>query len=123
MIDSTSYVAWTQYGMFRRSVFEDGVNWENKHPFDGPGWGFEDNDLAFQMTLKGYVIQHFFRIVYLHRHLHSSFRSLHASGVDPALLYDLRKQFVIDKWTSIPEIDDGRLALIQQDHYPERPIQ
>src|SRR5262249_54985371 len=50
-VSSTSQVAWTQYGMFRVRVFEDGVRFDEGGPFGGPGWGFEDNDLAFQMEV------------------------------------------------------------------------
>ena len=117
MLKTCDYVAWTQYGMFRRAVFDEGIRFDTRGPFDQPGWGFEDNDLAFQMQAKGYLIQHFFGMTYLHRQLRSSLRILRESGFDPAKLYAQRKQYVIDKWSSV--LEDRRLAWLKQDRYPE----
>src|SRR5439155_18307834 len=40
--DEVNWVAWTQYGMFRRAVFEQGVRFDESDAFEGTGWGFED---------------------------------------------------------------------------------
>ena len=120
-LKKTNYLAWTQYGMFRRAVFADGIRFEDRHPFDGGGWGFEDNDLAFQLAMNGYENEHFYGTIYLHRHLHSSFRIMRESGVDAGSVFSSRKQFLIDKWTTIPEIRDGPLTWIRRDQYPELP--
>ena len=66
-IEATNLVAWTQYGLFRRDMFEEGVRFDETEPFDRVGWGFEDNDLAFQMEVRGYVNLRFCGMVYLHR--------------------------------------------------------
>ena len=113
-IEDTNLVAWTQYGMFRRSVFEQGIRFDENGPFQGPGWGFEDNDLAFQMEMKGYRNQRFMGMVYLHRAARSSVRILRQVGLDPNALYQRRKQYVIDKWASVSPINTGPLALVRQ---------
>ena len=98
----------------RRAVFDDGVRFDETTPFDGAGWGFEDNDLAFQMDMKGYLNQRFFGMTYLHRDMRSSIRIMRASGIDATALYARRKQYVIDKWTTVPHINNGPLALIRR---------
>jgi hypothetical protein len=113
-LETTNLVAWTQYGLFRRAVFDDGVRFDETTPFDGAGWGFEDNDLAFQMDMKGYLNQRFFGMTYLHRDVRSSIRIMRASGIDATALYARRKQYVIDKWTTVPHINNGPLALIRR---------
>jgi GT2 family glycosyltransferase len=118
-LETTNLVAWTQYGMFRREVFESGVRFDEREPFDRPGWGFEDNDLAFQMDVKGYVNHRFFGMVYLHRAAHSSIRILHREGVDAASLYAQRRQYLLDKWSSVPQINDGPLINVRQVRMPD----
>ncbi len=108
-LDTTNLVAWTQYGMFRRAVFEDGSRFDESEPFDRAGWGFEDNDLAFQMEMKGYLNQRFFGMTYLHRDARSSIRLMRERGINAAALYERRKQYVINKWASIPQINNGPL--------------
>jgi len=56
-METSNLVAWTQYGMFRREIFEVGCRFDEREPFHEPGWGFEDNDLAFQMEMKGYTVE------------------------------------------------------------------
>jgi glycosyltransferase involved in cell wall biosynthesis len=113
-VEEVNLVAWTQYGMFRRAVFEQGVRFDENGPFTGPGWGFEDNDLAFQMELKGFRNQRFFGMVYLHRAAQSSIRIMRQLGLDPRALYARRKQYVIDKWASVPQINNGPLTLVRR---------
>lgn len=113
-VDTTNLVAWTQYGMFRRQVFEAGVRFDESHPFDSPGWGFEDNDLAFQMEMKGFSNQRFFGMVYLHRALRSSVQILTNQGVDAAELFNLRRQFVLEKWADVPPIKNGPLHYVRR---------
>jgi glycosyltransferase involved in cell wall biosynthesis/SAM-dependent methyltransferase len=107
-------VAWTQYGMFRRAVFENGIRFDENVAFYGPGWGFEDNDLAFQMAVKGFRNQRFFGMVYLHRAAQSSIRIMRELGIDPRALYDKRKQYVLDKWSGVPLINSGPLNYIRR---------
>src|ERR1051326_1520688 len=113
-IESTNLVAWTQYGMFRRAVFDDGVRFDESGPFTGAGWGFEDNDLAFQMELRGYVNRRFFGMTYLHRDIRSSIRIMRERGIDAGALYAQRKQYVIDKWAPVPQINNGPLAYVRR---------
>ncbi len=112
--EETNLVAWTQYGMFRRAVFEEGVRFDESKPFDGPGWGFEDNDLAFQMHVKGFRNQRFFGMTYLHRNVQSSVRIMRQQGIDPNPLYRRRQDYVIDKWQAVPEINSGPLELVRR---------
>lgn len=112
--EETNLVAWTQYGMFRRAVFEEGVRFDESKPFDGPGWGFEDNDLAFQMHVKGFHNQRFFGMTYLHRNVQSSVRIMRQQGIDPNPLYRRRQDYVIDKWQAVPEINNGPLELVRR---------
>ncbi len=113
-LETTNLVAWTQYGMFRRDLFDDGIRFDETAPFDGPGWGFEDNDLAFQMDTRGYLNQRFFGMIYLHRNARSSIRIMSERGIDAKKLYVKRKQYVIDKWTSIPHINNGPLMDVRR---------
>lgn len=112
-VETTDLVAWTQYGMFRREIFDDGIRFEEGGPFTGPGWGLEDNDLAFQLKMKGYLNQRFFGMTYLHRSAQSSIRIMHQMGIDARGLYERRKAYVIDKWCSVPPINDGPLQYVR----------
>jgi hypothetical protein len=112
-VETTNLVAWTQYGMFRKEIFLDGIRFEEGGPFTGPGWGFEDNDLAFQMEMKGYVNQRFFGMTYLHRDARSSIRIMKELGIDARNLYSKRKQYVIDKWGGVAPINDGPLKYVR----------
>jgi hypothetical protein len=106
-------VAWTQYGMFRREVFDAGVRFDDAYPFDREGWGCEDNDLAFQLLVKGYRIQCFKGMTYLHRNMHSSMRILRALGHDPRSTYETRKRYVVEKWSATPAISAGPLRHVR----------
>jgi GT2 family glycosyltransferase len=106
-------VAWTQYGMFRREVFEAGVRFDETYPFDRGGWGCEDNDLAFQLLVKGYRIRCFNGMTYLHRNMHSSMRILRALGLDPKTSYETRKRYVVEKWAATPAISAGPLRHVR----------
>jgi glycosyltransferase involved in cell wall biosynthesis len=108
-IEAVNLVAWTQYGIFRREVFEAGVRFDEQGPFGGPGWGFEDNDLAFQMDVKGFVNHRMFGMTYLHRAMGSSIRVLRGQGADIAAMYANRRDYVIGKWSDVPQIDNGPL--------------
>jgi glycosyltransferase involved in cell wall biosynthesis len=113
-VETTNLVAWTQYGMFRRAIFDDGIRFDESEPFNGAGWGFEDNDLAFQMDLQGYVNQRFFEMTYLHREARSSIRVMRQLGIDVYALYEQRKHYIIDKWSSVPTINNGPLLDIRR---------
>lgn len=112
--ESGNLVAWTQYGMFRREVFAAGVRFDEAGPLGRAGWGFEDNDLAFQIETQGFVNQRFFGMTYLHRAPRSSTRNLRAEGIDPNPLCEERKQYVIEKWAGVPAIDQGPLSQMRR---------
>jgi hypothetical protein len=113
-IATTNMVAWTQYGLFRRELFDAGVRFDESSPFNQPGWGFEDNDLAYQIETKGFVNQFFSGMTYLHRHARSSVRLLRQERVDVDELFTKRKQYVINKWAAIPDINNGPLNEIRK---------
>jgi glycosyltransferase involved in cell wall biosynthesis len=113
-IELVDQIAYTQYGLFRREVFEDGVRFEEQGPFGGPGWGYEDNDLAFQMLTRGYSIQGFSGMTYLHREIRSSVRLLRDQGVDTGAVCASRQRYVVDKWSNVGPIRDGPLAIVSQ---------
>jgi glycosyltransferase involved in cell wall biosynthesis len=115
-VQSSDIVSWTQYGMFRREVFEDNILFDESGPFGGPGWGYEDNDLAFQMQTKGYRNDYFSGMTYLHRNVRSSVHNLRRSGLDPAQLCVARRQYLLDKWARHPEISVGPLPQIRRSH-------
>lgn len=92
------WVAWTQYGLFRRAVFAAGVRFDEGPPFDRAGWGCEDVDLAFQMHAAGFYSQVFTGMTYLHRNINSSIPHLRELGLDPRADYDRRRRYVIGKW-------------------------
>lgn len=112
--ETTNLVAWTQYGMFRSEIFDNGVRFDERAPFDGAGWGFEDNDLAFQMDVKGYVNKRFLGMIYLHRAARSSLRIMREHGIDPQSAYQQRRQYVIEKWTGVPVINRGPLMEVRK---------
>lgn len=114
---TASIVAPTQYGMFRRAVFDDGVRFEETGPFNGAGWGFEDNDLAFQMLTKRYMIQGFLGMVYLHRTKGSSVKIMRETGIEADAIFEQRRQFIIDKWSNVPLISKGPLAILRKTEF------
>jgi hypothetical protein len=89
------------------------VRFDTAHPFDRKGWGCEDNDLAFQMTVAGYAIQRFCGMTYLHRAINSSVRILRALGVDPSANYEERRRYVVAKWEGTPAISGGPLKQLR----------
>ncbi|HEX8281837.1 MAG TPA: glycosyltransferase [Pyrinomonadaceae bacterium] len=118
--ESGSFVT-TGYGMFRREVFEAGVRFDVSGPFERPGWGFEDNDLAFQIADAGFAIRLFRGMRFLHRNVRSSIPLLRRDGHDPADAFARRKQHVLDKWAGVPRINDGPLSEVRQARLPHIP--
>lgn len=114
-----NYVAWTQYGMFRREMFADGIRFDANDPFDGEGWGFEDNDLAFQIIAKGYQIQVFTGMTYLHRNVHSSIRVMKSNGSDPRINYENRRLYIIDKWKKSAFVPPNVIKSLQISKCPQ----
>jgi glycosyltransferase involved in cell wall biosynthesis len=111
---STALVAWTQYGMFRMQMFKEGIRFDEGGPFGGPGWGFEDNDLSFQMAAKGYRNEYFAGMTYLHRAARSSVRNLRRIGMDPTALFVSRKNYLVGKWSGVAPIEGTVLDHIRR---------
>ena len=121
LVEEAGSVVTTGYGMFRREVFEAGVRFDASGPFERPGWGFEDNDLAFQIATAGFAIRLFRGMRFLHRNLRSSLPLLCRDGHDPAEAFQRRKQHVLDKWARVPRISDGPLAEVRRARMPQIP--
>jgi hypothetical protein len=53
-------------------------------------------------------------MTYLHRAARSSVRIMKRLGIDAHALYEQRKQYVIDKWAPVPNINAGPLSLVRR---------
>lgn len=91
-------VAWTQYGLFRMSMFQSGIRFDESGPFGQPGWGFEDDDLALQMYERGWQNKYFGGMTYLHRNIRSSWVHIENQGFSVKEMFNKRKDFLINKW-------------------------
>ena len=94
--------AWTQYGLFRCQMFRDGIRFDVSGPFGEPGWGYEDDDLCFQMLSAGWENRYFWGMKYLHRNIRSSWPNLKADGLDPLAIFNKRKDYLLEKWGNKP---------------------
>lgn len=101
------------YGMYRRAVFEAGIRFEEAEPFRGAGWGFEDNDLAFQMDVKGFLKTHFHGMTFLHRDVQSSVKNMLEQGIDATAACARRQQYLLEKWSSVPHLAQGPLVTLR----------
>jgi GT2 family glycosyltransferase/SAM-dependent methyltransferase len=117
--ENVDSVALTQYGMYRRAVFEDGIRFDESEPFNGEGWGFEDNDLAFQMLEKNYQIQLFKGITYLHRDVHSSIRVMKSNGREPYANFEARRNYMLKKWNNAGFIAPDVIRALQVSGCPQ----
>lgn len=109
--------AWTQYGMFRCLMFDQGIKFDEDGPFGQPGWGFEDDDLCFQMIERGWLNRYFGGMKYLHRNIRSSFPNLQQTGVDIEAMFNKRKHYLIDKWMK-RGFDSAKINRIRGQHLP-----
>ncbi len=110
--------AWTQYGLFRASLWTKGVRFDESGPFGKPGWGFEDDDLHYQIAEAGFGNRYFAGMVYLHRALHSSWGHLAKTGTDLDNMFKLRKGYLIQKWRS-RGLEAGILKMLEGQRLPE----
>lgn len=117
--ENVNSVALTQYGMFRRAVFEDGIRFDESEPFNGEGWGFEDNDLGFQMLEKNYQIQIFRGMTYLHREVHSSIRVMKSNGREPYANFEARRNYMLKKWNNAGFIAPSVMRALQISSCPQ----
>jgi len=99
MVRSSS-IAWTQYGLFRVQPFREGLRFDEGPFFQGPGWGFEDDDLYLQMVNRGLVVHHTPYFRYLHRSRNSSIALLTPERA--ILVFEERKSYLISKWSTNP---------------------
>ena len=117
-LHSSDTLAWTQYGIFRRELFEAGVRFDESGPFGEPGHGLEDVDLAFQINERGYLNRYFSGICYLHRNISSSVGILSGQGLEPTERYYRRKEHLIRKWEGVPRVSQGPLNWVRQARAP-----
>jgi hypothetical protein len=90
--------AWTQYGLFRCELFSKGVRFDEEGPFGLPGWGFEDDDLHYQIAELGFHNRYYSGMRYLHRAIHSSWDHLEKIGTDVNEMFEARKEYLVQKW-------------------------
>lgn len=111
-------VAWTQYGLFRMSMFDQGIKFDEDGPFGEPGWGFEDDDLALQMLERGWRLPYFGGMTYLHRNIRSSWVHIANQGYDVARMFNKRKDYLIEKWSQ-RGYNRAKLNLIKAQQLPK----
>jgi polysaccharide pyruvyl transferase CsaB len=111
-------LAWTQYGMFRRALFEDGIRFDESGPFGEAGHGLEDVDFALQMVEKGYGNEYFEGIRYLHRNLSSSVEILRGQGVNPTVQYYRRKEHLLKKWEALKGLREDSMEWVRNARAP-----
>lgn len=90
----------TQFGLFRRSLF-DCCRFEETGPFLGAGWGAEDDEFYIQMVTQGYTMRRIEYHNYIHRGAHTSVGRLGADAV--MANFDARRKFIREKWRGVPE--------------------
>ena len=110
--------AWTQYGLFRTDLFHKGVRFDEGGPFGGPGWGYEDDDLHYQIRAAGYKNRYFGGMRYLHRALHSSWPELEAQGINLDRMFVTRKSYLVQKWRKLG-LDPVILKLLEGQQLPK----
>lgn len=94
---------YTNYALFRVSHLECGLRFSEHPAFVGPGWGFEDCELACQVFARGLDCVYVDDIRFLHRHINSSVAVMKTSGLDPNALWRARQQALVDLWGSHPD--------------------
>jgi hypothetical protein len=114
-------VAWTQYGMFNCKMFQQGIYFDTRGPFGEPGWGFEDDDIFYQMEEKGWENRYFNGMCYLHRNIRSSFPNLISTGVDLKAMFNKRKEFLVKKWLK-KGYDPAKLGIVAAQNLPVWPM-
>lgn len=107
------FCAWTQYGLFRASMFSLGLVFDERGPMGVPGWGFEDTDLYLAMTMAKFQCRYFGGMVYLHRALHSSWKYL----PDLVPVFQARKEYLLTKWAALG-LDPGILNILSAQQLP-----
>lgn len=112
-------IAWTQYGLFRGAMLNQGVRFDEDGPFGAPGWGFEDDDFYYQMVEKGWESRYFGNMCYLHRNIRSSWPNLEADGVHVPTMFKKRKEYLLKKWKT-RDMPHAMLRAIEGQHCPER---
>lgn len=101
--------ACTGYALYRAEVFSK-IQFEERGPFWGPGWGLEDDDMWLQLTTAGWNVDYFTGIMYLQRKPRASWGPLRQAGVDVVKRFEERKAFFMDKWK---QADPGILSNVR----------
>jgi GT2 family glycosyltransferase len=117
MFKQTPRIAWTHYGLFRRSVLQK-CKFDESGPFDGPGWGFEDDDLYLQMASHGWDSLNTLHLRHQHRARHSSLRLLDYDR--QILTFRARQAYLAQKWGKDPNpIVQGQVQVISSQNPPK----
>jgi len=114
--------AWTQYGLFRCKMFQHGmIRFDEDGPFGEPGWGYEDDDLYWQMQSLGWGNKYFSGMTYLHRAIHSSFKLLKKDGVSLEKMFQRRKEYLLTKLRK-RGVDESVLQGIEAQSLPKEKV-
>ncbi len=110
--------AWTQYGLFRNELWKAGIHFDTAPGlFDGPGWGFEDNDLGMQISKRGFKNQCAVgACTYAHLKYHSSLD--HLDSTKWRDLFEKRRRYLVKKWGADP-LFEREILSIQNSKAPE----
>lgn len=101
MVSEDTPIAWTNYGMFVGEMFDPGgIRFDTAEPFQGIGWGLEDDDLYLQMVLRGWksVNTKYFR--HMHRRRHSSIKLI--GEILASNIFEKRREYIVQKWKNEP---------------------
>lgn len=109
--------ACTGYAMFNGKMLKDGIRLDESGPFGGPGWGYEDDDLYWQMITAGWEVSFFTDMVYLQRQMRSSWPSLLKDGVSVSKMFELRKEYFLEKWKK-KGLNVSILLTVEAQHLP-----
>ena len=106
LLDKGQPIALTQYGVFKRELFEKYDIW-----FDdgfGTGYGAEDNDYAMQMIQQGFICRSVPLVYYHNKHTEHWFK-LHIPGT---MRTKERQNYFNKKWGE--HVDDSNIAMDEQ---------
>ncbi|MDO8610738.1 MAG: glycosyltransferase [bacterium] len=99
-------VAYTQYGCFRGSLFHQyNLRFEDNGPFALPGHGYEDDDMAIQisklsgMKIKQFKDVYYYHLLYKHRSTEFLKKEHNTNSVDRATMRAERINYLIEKWS------------------------
>lgn len=112
-IQNDMTTACTGYAIYNMEVFHRGIRFDDKGPFNGPGWGLEDDDIYLQMKSAGWEVCYFTNIIYCQTKLRSSWPALYADGVDIQQVFKERQAYLSMKWAD-KGFDDHMARIMAQ---------